>query len=102
MQHTLIRPRSLWLVVPPILMCCLDFGLTLYGQSDVSWSGNYQDVNEISPSFGQYLSMHPMAFVAAGVIWTGIFSSLISLLPEKLGMTLNTLITGEISHAVFD
>ncbi len=89
MQHTLIRSRSLWLVVPPVFMCCLDFGLTLYGQSDVYWSGNYQDVNEISPSFGRYMSMHPMAFVAAGVLWIGVFSSLIALLPEKLGMTLS-------------
>lgn len=89
MQKPLFRPRSLWLVVPPILMCCFDFGLTLYGQSDVYWSGNYQDINEISPSFAKYLSMHPMVFVASVLLWIGIFASLIALLPEKLGMTLS-------------
>ena len=89
MQRSLLRLRSLWLVVPPTLMCCLDFGLTLYGQSDAYWSGNYQDVNEMSPSFGRYLAMHPLAFVAAAAVWIVILSSLIALLPEKLGMTLS-------------
>lgn len=89
MQPSLFRPRSLWLVVPPILLCCLDFGLTLYGQSDAYWAGNYSDVNEISPSFGKYLSTHPLAFVFAGLVWISIFSSLIAILPETIGMTIS-------------
>ena len=89
MKQSLFRPQSLWLVVPPTLLCCLDFGLTLYGQSDVYWRGDYRDVNELSPSFGTYLSMHPLAFVVAGLVWIGIFSSLIAILPEKIGMTIS-------------
>src|SRR4051812_32932514 len=73
------RPlRPLWLVVPPALLCMLDFGLTLYGQSESYWSGNYADVNEISPSFAQYLAIHPFAFVGAGFLWIIIFSIIVA------------------------
>lgn len=89
MQPAVFRLRSLWLLVPPILLCCLDFGLTLYGQSDAYWSGGYRDVNELSPSFAKYLSMHPLAFACAGLVWIGIFSSLISILPDKIAMTIS-------------
>ena len=71
------------------MLCCLDFGLTLYGQSDAYWNGTYSDINEISPSFGKYLSMHPLAFVGAALIWIAIFSSLIAILPEKVAMTIS-------------
>lgn len=89
MQQSLYRPRSLWLIAPPIVLCCLDFGLTLYGQSGAYWSGNYGNVNEVSPSFAKYLAIHPLAFVGAGLVWIGIFSSLIGILPEKIGMTIS-------------
>lgn len=89
MQSSILRIRSLWLLVPPIVLCCLDNGLTLYGQSDAYWSGNYADVNELSPSFASYLSTHPLAFVAAVLLWIGIFSALIAILPEKLAMTIS-------------
>jgi hypothetical protein len=68
-------------------LCCLDFGLTLYGQSETYWSGSYREINEVSPSFGKYLSMHPLIFVCAGLVWIGIFSLLIAILPEKMAMT---------------
>jgi hypothetical protein len=89
MQPSLLRFRSVWLLVPPILLCCLDLGLTLYGQSDAYWSGNYGHVDELSPSFGRSLALHPLAFVATGLAWVSIFSSLISILPEKLAMMLS-------------
>jgi hypothetical protein len=41
----------MWLVVPPVLLCLLDFGLTLYGQSDAYWLAyrfhNYQACNAL-------------------------------------------------------
>jgi hypothetical protein len=55
----------MWLVVPPMLLCLLDFGLTLYGQSDAYWSGDYSDVNEMSPSFARYLAFAPWRWSAA-------------------------------------
>ncbi len=88
-QEGLFRLRSLWIVVPPILLCCLDVGLTLYGQSAEYWSGQYGHVNEMSPSFAKYLAIHPLAFVRMCLVWVGIFSTLIAILPARIGMTIS-------------
>ena len=81
-----LRFASLWILVPPILLCILDVCLTLYGQSDSYWAGNYSDVNELSPSAKGYLMIHPLAFLGHGLMWMAIFCSLILLLPQRLGM----------------
>lgn len=86
MRSKVIAPNSLWLLLPPIALCALDFGLTLYGQSEEYWGGNYSSVNEGSPSFAHYLSIHPVAFVAAGLLWIATFSAIILLLPERLAL----------------
>lgn len=84
------RPvRAIWLAAPPALLCMLDAGLTLYGQSKGYWAGNYAEVNEFSPSFAQYLSIHPLAFVGANLLWILIFSVIVSLLPEVLALTVS-------------
>jgi hypothetical protein len=83
-----ILPRNtLWLLLPPIALCLLDYGLTLYGQSNAYWAGDYTAVSEVSPSFAYYLSIHPLMCVAAALLWIAIFSSLILLLPENLALT---------------
>jgi hypothetical protein len=61
--------------------------LTLYGQSNAYWAGDYSEVNEASPSFAHFLSIHPLIFLLAVVLWIAIFSALILLLPEKLALT---------------
>lgn len=98
MNEALIRPGTLWLVVPPIVMCYLDFGLTLFGQSPVYWQGNYHSANEMSPSFRYYLSMHPLVFVGMVMLWSAIFSSLIAILPDRIGMTIS--VTVIIGHMI--
>lgn len=87
MRPKFIAPNSLWLLLPPLALCALDFGLTLHGQSDEYWAGNYAAVNELSPSFAYYLSLHPLVFAAAGLLWMAIFSTITLLLPERLALT---------------
>jgi hypothetical protein len=78
-----VLPRNtLWLLLPPIVLCSLDFGLTLYGQPDAYWAGDRASVNEMSPSFAHFLSLHPVVFLAAATLWIAVFSALILLLPE--------------------
>ena len=60
MRSSLLPHNTLWLVLPPISLCVLDFGLTLYGQSVAYWDGDFDAVNEGSPSFAHYLSLHPL------------------------------------------
>jgi hypothetical protein len=88
MKQPYLPRNTLWLLLPPIALCSLDFGLTLYGQSAEYWAGNFSSVNEGSPSFAHYLTIHPLAFVAAAIFWVAIFSTLILLLPETLALTL--------------
>ena len=88
MEQTILPRNTLWLLLPPIALCSLDFGLTLYGQSDTYWNGDFSSVNEMSPSFARFLAIHPLTFVAAQLLWIAIFSVLILLLPEKLALTL--------------
>lgn len=78
--------RAFWLLVPPTAICLLDYGLTLAGQSNVYWSGDYTAVNEGSPSFAYYLTVHPLVAVAAGFVWIAIFSTIILLLPETISL----------------
>ena len=68
MQPSLLRPRSLWLVVAPILLCCfLTFGSTLSRPENPTptRSGNFRHVNEMSPSFGRYLAITRSPLVRA-------------------------------------
>lgn len=78
--------RAIWLLAPPTAICLLDYSLTLAGQSSAYWSGDYTAVNEVSPSFAYYLTVHPLAAMAAGVLWIAIFSAIILLLPEMLAL----------------
>jgi hypothetical protein len=100
MDAPFLRRGSMWLILPPIALCILDFGLTLYGQADAYWQGDYSVVNELSPSFARYLSIHPLAFVAAAVVWIGFFSLVILLLPEKPALILVvTIVIGHMAGA---
>lgn len=98
MRDSPLSLRSLWLLAPPILMSCLDNGLTLNGQSSRYWEGNYAAVNEWSPSFHYFLSIHPLAFAGMTLVWMAIFSTLIAILPEKAGMTVS--ITVVLGHMI--
>jgi hypothetical protein len=83
----MISRNAFWLLLPPIALCALDFGLTLYGQPSAYWEGDYSAVQEGSPSFAHYLATHPLMAVGAGALWIVIFSTVILLLPEKLALT---------------
>jgi hypothetical protein len=87
-ERNLVARNALWLLVPPVVLCGLDFGLTFYGQSAEYWAGNYSAVNEMSPSFNYYLSVHPLMAGAAMLLWMFLFSALILLLPEMLALVL--------------
>ena len=47
--------------------------------------------------FAHFLSLHPLAFVAAGIHWTAVFSALIVLLPERFAVAL--VVTIVIGHS---
>jgi hypothetical protein len=93
MQPSILPRRALLLLLPPIALCALDMGLTLFGQPEAYWAGDYSAVREQSPSFAHYLSIHPAVFCAAAALWIIIFSLLILLLPEMLALLLSVAVT---------
>jgi len=81
-----VRSRVLGLCLTPLLICALDYMLTLLGQSDAYWAGDYQRVNEASPMFNYLLQIHPAAFIAGMAVWMTVFVGLILLLPDTLAL----------------
>jgi hypothetical protein len=72
----------------PILAASGDLVLTLYGQGPHYWSGGRDRVNEANPQFNQLLQYHPLAFLAGGLGWILVFSTLILVLPRRLSLWL--------------
>ena len=62
-----MRPERLWWCLPAIVLCATDGLLTLWGQPQAYWSGNFASINEDHPVAAWFLSLHPLAFAAAGV-----------------------------------
>lgn len=85
---TILRKQGLWLCVPPIVFCLFDAAVTLYGQSAAYWMGDYQIVEEMSPTPRYWLQIHPLVFVAGTGGWILTFSAIILLLPETLALSL--------------
>jgi hypothetical protein len=81
-----VKQRFLGLCLPPLLLCILDFVVTMVGQSAQYWAGNYASVNEGSPTFHDLLQTHPAAFIAGGAVYVVVFVSLILLLPDMLAL----------------
>lgn len=72
-------------VLLPVLLCLLDMILTLCGQSNHYWNGEFRDVVEASPLFAYCLAIHPGLFVTAAFVWIGVFVLLVRKLPSKIG-----------------
>jgi hypothetical protein len=85
-------------VILPVSLCLLDIVLTLCGQSSAYWDGEFRDVTEASPAFAACLTIHPVVFVVAGLVWIAVFTSLVTTLPALLGRVVAT--TFSIGHAV--
>ena len=85
--------RFLGLCLPPLLVCLLDNVLTLLGQPAGFWQGNIDLVNEASPTFHQLLAIHPLAFIAGGLIWVAVFVGFILLVPDTLALIASIAVT---------
>jgi hypothetical protein len=86
-----IRQR-LWLCLPPLLMYNLDVGLTLAGQNEDYWSGDYSLVDEMNVFAHLLLSTHPFLFAAAALLWEVVFCGLILVLRPWLAASIALLI----------
>jgi hypothetical protein len=82
----------LCLCLGPIFFCLLDGCLTLHGQAEEYWNGNYRLVEELNPLGRWALEIHPLVFVTVLLCWIGFFSACILLLPKNLAMVCSFLV----------
>jgi hypothetical protein len=78
-----MRAGRAWLCVGPVLLCLLDAGLTLQGQSAAYWAGSYDQARELNPLGRWPLQTHPLLFAAAVLCWVAVFCTAIFLLPAR-------------------
>ncbi len=76
--------NRLWLCLPPIALFIFDITLTLYGQPDVYWAGNYSVALEGSPEVRIVMQIHPMLLYVMIFAWIGGIVSLVFILPETI------------------
>jgi hypothetical protein len=77
----------LGLCLPLALAAAADCSLTLSGQPEAYWAGDYSQVREGSPVFRRLLNSHPAAFVVGWWAYVGVLAGLILLLPRLLALT---------------
>lgn len=73
-----------WLCLPPVLVAVFDVGLTLCGQSQAYWSGDYAATREIAPHARWLLRRHPAAFIAAASVYLVAVCAVITVAPRTL------------------
>jgi hypothetical protein len=75
--------RKLWLCLPPLLIALLDAALTLHGQSEPYWSGDFSQPLELNPVGAWLLLQGPLTF-ALGVLFYALgLCSIMLILPGR-------------------
>jgi hypothetical protein len=84
-----IRRRFLGLCLLPVLLSCLDNGLTLWRQPDEHWRGDYARAREGNVWHYRLMAYHPFALVAEEAGSMLLFVGMILLLPQTLALTIS-------------
>jgi len=84
-----IRRRFLGLCLLPILLTCLDNGLTLWRQPREYWAGDYTKAQEGNSWHYRLMAYHPLALVAEEAGSMLVFLGMILLLPQTLALTIS-------------
>lgn len=71
-----------WLCIPPLILLALDATLTLLGQPEAYWSGDYAHVKELNPAAWFLMGWHPVLFLAVVILIGGLITAVIFLLPR--------------------
>ncbi len=83
------RRRFLGLCLLPLLMTCLDNGLTLSHQPAAYWAGDYSKASEANPWFHRLMAYHPAALISWEAAAALIFVGMVLLLPQTLALTIS-------------
>lgn len=83
------RRKFLGFCLLPILLTALDYGMTLAGQPNEYWAGDYSQARELDPILHTLLVCHPLAFIAVNVALTLVLIGLILLTPRIMAVILS-------------
>jgi hypothetical protein len=95
-----MRTERLWWCLLGIVLCAADGLLTLCGQPEAYWSGDFGSINEAHPVAAWFLSIHPLAFVAAGVPYLALVMALVLWLPRPLAVLIAVIAAAGYAAAV--
>ena len=74
--------RRLWLCLPPALFTLIDYAVTVRGQPDAYWSGDYDAAFEGNPVVRWCMTAHPWLFHGLTFVWIASFSAFIVKTPR--------------------
>lgn len=80
--------RLLGLGLPCLLAWAMDVALTLHGQPQEYWAGDYARSTEGAPFYFRLYTLHPIAGVGGHLLWIGLVVSLVVQLPEVYAVVL--------------
>ena len=78
------RRARLWLCLPPLLLLLIDAALTLYGQPDGYWQGDFLLRREMNPVFDRLLSWRPAAFLGGCAAWGILITLVVVFSPRRV------------------
>lgn len=90
--------ERLWWWMPIVVMSAADGLITLWGQPAAYWSEGFMEINEANPLGAWLLTVHPLAFAAAGVPYLLWMLGVILALPRRWAIGFAAVIAA--SHAV--
>jgi len=74
---------TFWLCLPAFVLAAADGLITLWGQPEAYWSSGYATVCEGNPLAAWVMSLHPLAFAAAGVPYLLLVFGAVATLPRR-------------------
>lgn len=80
----MMKRSHFWLCCGPAIFCVLDCVLTLHGQPQSYWAGQYHEAVEFNPPFLWLLRLHPLGFSFGVLVWLLLVTSFILWLPDGL------------------
>lgn len=67
----------LWLLLPTVCLYAGDLALTLAGQPEAYWVGDYSTAEEYNPVAYPLLVRHPALFLAGAIVWLAVFATVV-------------------------
>ena len=93
------RKRRLWLCLPPVVCCFIDYALTTRYQPASYWAGHLETANELNPVVRAVMERSIVMGHLLPWIWCGLISGLILTTPRWFAVFLSIAVAFGHAHA---